>query len=1027
MEQINLNLIPTGATPVCHTKQYDVGRVIRFNLFNGTEVFSLDGTETVSVEVHKPDGNLVTASLDTSHITYVEVVTTEQMDAVAGVNICCLSIDKGDIHIGTINFNMVVQASPLEGGLPSDSEIGNLETQIAGIVSEQYDSGNVFFDDTPTTGHGRGYTVTSEGIKAAIAQGISDEAAARDLAIAAETAARTQAIADEATARNQAIAAEAALREQGDTILSERIDQIIALPDGSTTADAELIDIRVGAEGAAYPSAGDAVRGQFSLAEDNIDYVAEQTLKNETQDWFLGTPQEKYLTSIFSGFATSWDIANPVFLKSFKIKVRSRAQDNISVLAFRIECGAFAVERKLTVDIGSTSTEVTIPVNCAIPAGTVWLAVAADQIATFFHAEEVGNYYTYQYWKNGDITHLYELKDTNGSQYKLWIEADCLTDINAIQTLTADDIADGLIEQKKLSFSELKKPDNLFDKTDPNMSKDGYWYYSTSIGQTMAPEANEYTTSYFALTIPTYGAQSLTIGIYPVETLNCVIFWVGACDKDMKLLSYQTTNIQAPVTFTLPEGTEYFIASPRCPVPADIPLYKSRIVVTPKAQITEYSEFFKPYYLLKDCKTNESEEPSVNKVTLKTPESYDLVVGDTFELFYKGIINAVDPDIYDLVVECTKGNAFKKRFIITPASAENLTMKLYLYGPDHELLDGKTVTLKIHAKASSPLTVQNILCVGDSLTQGGVWVQEFHRRLTGAGGTPAGDELTNINFIGTRSINGVHYEGYGGWTFNNYNTASVNTNAQVITCTHDKTEADDQHSIYKDANNVQWKLETIEAGKIKILCVTGEGTNFPATGTLTWVSGGVHHDAIVYTASEMAPGNPFWNSNTSSVDFAGYASNQGVSSIDYVYVLLGWNNAATSEADYKQAAQTFIHNVHSDFPNAKIILLGLEIPARDGLGNNYGANGVYSKYYGLMQYVFNLDQWYKDLADDNSNVYSENLSGQFDTEHNMPTATRTVNSRNAETETYQSNGVHPALPGYLQIADAAYRDITARL
>ena len=52
-----------------------------------------------------------------------------------------------------------------------------------------------------------------------------------------------------------------------------RIDQIIKLPEGSTTGDAELADIRVASNGRTYDTAGGAVRGQVGGLIEKTDAI----------------------------------------------------------------------------------------------------------------------------------------------------------------------------------------------------------------------------------------------------------------------------------------------------------------------------------------------------------------------------------------------------------------------------------------------------------------------------------------------------------------------------------------------------------------------------------------------------------------------------------------------------------------------------------------------------------------------------------------------------------------------------------
>ena len=113
MEKITLDLIPglQNKLPECHTSQYDIGRVIRFELVKNGEPYTLSGDENITLTMKTPDGRPITADT-TAAGDHVDIVTTTEMTRTPGAAYCKLQITKGEEHIKTSAFLMLIEERP---------------------------------------------------------------------------------------------------------------------------------------------------------------------------------------------------------------------------------------------------------------------------------------------------------------------------------------------------------------------------------------------------------------------------------------------------------------------------------------------------------------------------------------------------------------------------------------------------------------------------------------------------------------------------------------------------------------------------------------------------------------------------------------------------------------------------------------------------------------------------------------------------------------------------------------------------
>lgn len=119
-----LDMIPGESTPpVVHVSQFDVkSRTLTFNLMKGGVAYVPDAGMSVTLDGMKPDNTVFSypMTVDGSSVS-IDVLT--QMTVVSGHVRCEVSVSNQTGKIGSANFILAVEESPIDSGSISESDI----------------------------------------------------------------------------------------------------------------------------------------------------------------------------------------------------------------------------------------------------------------------------------------------------------------------------------------------------------------------------------------------------------------------------------------------------------------------------------------------------------------------------------------------------------------------------------------------------------------------------------------------------------------------------------------------------------------------------------------------------------------------------------------------------------------------------------------------------------------------------------------------------------------------------------------
>ena len=239
IDQEYYNLIPA--------QQGDTARVLNFQILNNGIPFSLEN-KTVRARIKKPDGNVCYNDMENINASEGEcdLKLTNQILIKPGMCKVQLEIMENGEILSTIIFAIFIRESiDIKDAAESTNEFTALENGI--IKLDEWDK---YFKETSGQIEQK-YTTELNNVKSSLEETknkvVNLDNSKLEKNVAETTYAKKVELLDKATKEELEVE-------------RERINQFTRLQEGSTTGDAELMDIRINSNGIKYSNAGESVR-----------------------------------------------------------------------------------------------------------------------------------------------------------------------------------------------------------------------------------------------------------------------------------------------------------------------------------------------------------------------------------------------------------------------------------------------------------------------------------------------------------------------------------------------------------------------------------------------------------------------------------------------------------------------------------------------------------------------------------------------------------------------------------------------